>query len=153
MGRPVLLLTIGAGALPVVTPIVPVTTTPTVDGYTATALAPPTAMTTAVTVDGVQIGWTASTVAGCSYIIESALDVAGSPGTFAEVARTTNTQYTYPLQAKRWVRVRATLNGRNSSPTSAVAITPIASTQIAANASAITTLGTRMTAAEGVNTS
>ncbi|HEY0914146.1 MAG TPA: hypothetical protein VGE22_04680, partial [Solimonas sp.] len=149
MARPVLLLTIGAGPLPEVTPIVPVTTTPDVDGHAANALAPATAMTATPTVDGVDIAWTASTQDGCSYIIEAAVDTAGTAGPFAEVGRTTNTTFSYPLQAARWVRVRATLNGRVSDPTGAVLVTPIPSSQIAANAAATSALATRMDSAEG----
>lgn len=149
MARRVLLLTIGAGQLPEVTPIIPVTTTPLVDGHAANALAPATAMTATPTVDGVDIAWTASIQDGCSYIIEAAVDTAGTAGPFAEVGRTTNTLFSYPLQAARWVRVRATLNGRVSDPTGAVLVAPIPSSQIAANAAATTALTTRMDSAEG----
>lgn len=149
MNRPVLLLTIGAPPLPVVTPIVPVTTTPNVDGHAANALAPATAMTATPTVDGVDIEWTASVQAGCSYIIEAAVDVSGSPGPYAEAGRTTDTHYSYPLQAAAWVRVRATLNGRVSDATAASLVTPIPSGDIAANAGAITLLTDRVTSAEG----
>ena len=86
--RTVLLLTIGAGPLPDTTPIVPVDTTPTVDGHAAEPLAPPTSMVTAAAFDSVQVAWLANGVAGSTYVVETATDTAGTPGTYAAFAST-----------------------------------------------------------------
>ena len=152
MSRQVLLLTIGAGPLPETTPIVPVDTTPTVDGHTADPLPPPTGMVTAPVFDSVQVAWIASTVEGCSYVVETATDSAGTPGTYSAFAATPNLHYTVPLQGKRWIRVRATLNGRTSNPTAAVLCEAVSSDDLASSAEAIEDLETRVTAVEGVNT-
>lgn len=133
MSDKVLLLTIGAPPLPNITPIVPVTTTPTVDGHTAADLAPPTSLQTLVTVDAVQLTWQPSAAGdGVEYFVEAVADVSGSPsGSYAEVAVTGNTTITLPLLTGKWFRVRARLNGRVSAPTAAARCIPgITVTQI-----------------------
>lgn len=126
MSDKVLLLTIGAPPLPNITPIVPVATTPTVDGHTAADLAPPTSLQTLVTVDAVQLTWQPSAAGdGVEYFIEAVADVGGSPsGSYAEVAVTGNTTITLPLLTGKWFRVRARLNGRVSAPTAAARCIP-----------------------------
>lgn len=135
-----LLLTIGAGPLPETTPIIPVTTTPTVDNHTATPLAPPTGFTVVASVDCAMLSWTANGVAGSSYVIQTAPDVAGSPGTFADKAITNNLHYTLALSGTAWVRARAMLDGRSSAVTTAYKVTSLNSAQISTNASNITAL-------------
>lgn len=131
MTRQVLLLTIDAPPLPVVVPIVPVITTPAVDGHVAPALAPPTSMVATVVLDAVQLVWLANGVAGSTYVIEAANDLAGVPGAFTRLAVTGNLNYTAALAGPRWLRVLATLNGRVSEPTQAALCAPMFSSEIA----------------------
>lgn len=161
-----LLLTIVAEPLPVVTPIIPVTSTPTVDGHVAAPLAPPGSLSATVTVDAVQLVWTTNGVAGSSYVIESAPDNDGTAGAYIEEASTENLQYTLPVSGSRWVRVRARLHGRTSVPTAPVLAgssvsaeeIELIATQVEqiqvdltgkASATALNALTTRVTSAEG----
>ncbi len=126
MPRKVLLLTIGAPALPSVTPIIPVTTTTTVNGWTSPDVAPPTGLVISPVVDGARIAWVKSTTAGADLtIIEIAPVVSGAPGTWSVEARTTDQAWSLNLpDGPRYVRLTAELNGRQSASTLPVLATP-----------------------------
>lgn len=126
MHRKVLLLTIGAPALPSVTPIVPVTTTNAVDGWTSPDVAPPTGLVVSPVVDGARIAWLKSTTVGADLtIIELAPVVSGAPGAWTVEARTTDQAWSLNLpDGPRYVRLIAELNGRQSAPTLPVLAIP-----------------------------
>lgn len=144
--RPVLLLTIGAEPLPVVTPIIPVTSTQTVDGHIAAPLAPPSGLNVVATVDAAHLEWLANGVPGSEYVIEDAPDSAGTPGAFTERAVTPNLRYTLAVDGTRWIRVRARLNGRTSAPSAAALVTRIDSGQITVSATKITQVEAKLDA-------
>ena len=126
MTRKVLLLTIGAPALPAVTPIIPVATTDTVDPWTSPDVAPPTGLTVDPVVDGARIAWVKSTTVGADKtIIELAPDAGGSPGAWTVEATTTDQAWSLNLpDGPRYVRLIADLNGRQSAPTLPVLAIP-----------------------------
>lgn len=151
MTRKALLLTIGAALLPSVTPIIPVATTEVVDSYAAAPVKPPTDFTLHVTVDGVQLAWTASLTTGdLDYIVQTAPDLSGLPGSWVITGGTKDMHYTVPLPATaKWVRVYAALNGRMSEPTLPGLATPIESVVITGTASAVATLQDDVTVING----
>ena len=126
MARKVLLLTIGATPLPSVTPIIPVTTTDTVDPWTSPGVAPPTGLVVSPVVDGARIAWVKSTTVGADLtILELAPVVGGAPGAWTVEARTTEQAWSLNLpDGPRYVRVTAELNGRQSAPTLPVLAIP-----------------------------
>lgn len=154
MARPVLLLTIGAPPLPVVTPIIAVTVTDTVDPHLAPELAGPEGLSVIAMLDGAHMAWTYAGPAEATFVVQLAQDVAGSPSGWAIAGSTPDLQFTLGglTSGAVWVRVYATLNGRDSSPTVAVLVTPIPGYQVQANTSAVASLQDDVTTINGTLT-
>ncbi len=150
--RPVLLLTIGAPPLPVVTPITPVDVTGEVDDHVAPALASPSGLTVAAMLDAAHLAWTYSGPEGATFVVELAADVSGLPSGWAIAGGTADLQYTLGglTAGTVWVRIYATLNGRNSAPTAAQAVTPIPSFKVQANTEAVAALQEHVETIDGV---
>ena len=126
MSRPVLLLTIGADALPNTTPVIPVSATWVPAIYVPPAVPVPGAFAAVAIVDGVLLSWTA--VPGASpYVVERAPDVAGVPGAWIEIGRPADLSYTATVAngTKYWWRVKAVVFSRASAFTAAIAETPV----------------------------
>lgn len=142
MARPVLLLTIGAPPLPVVTQITAVTVTDSVDPHVAPELAGPSGLSAVPMLDGAHLAWSYAGPPEASFVVQLAEDVAGSPSGWAIAGSTPDLQFTLGglTSGAVWVRVYATLNGRDSSPTVAVLVTPIPGYQVQANTSAVASL-------------
>lgn len=132
MIRKVLLLTIDAGPLPTITPIVPVTTTPTVDGHTSLPLPAPTGLTILESFDSVIVSWTAPAWP-VAFLVETA---PAAVGPWTPFAATSSVRYIVPLSATAWVRVRSSLNGLLSAPSVAIACNPRSSSALSADAAA-----------------
>lgn len=150
--RPVLLLTIGAPPLPVVTPIVPVDVTNDVDDHVAPELAAPFGLTAVAMLDGAHLAWSYDGLAEASFVVEVAQDVAGLPSGWAIAGGTANRQYTLGglTEGTVWVRVYATLNGRSSGPAAPVSVTPIPSFKVQANTEAVAALQQHVETIDGV---
>jgi hypothetical protein len=108
--------------------------------YVPPPLAVPTGLTANTIADGAWVAWvpTPST----ETVIETAPDVAGVPGAWTLRTQTASASYVLALPAgtKRWVRLKATKNGRSSAYTAAVLATALNVGDIAANGSlALTT--------------
>lgn len=71
----------------------------------------PTGLTVTGIAEGVALAWSvpSAQIPDAEYVIERAPDVAGSPGTWAELTRVRALQYTDPVtdSTARWYRVRA----------------------------------------------
>lgn len=71
----------------------------------------PTGLTVTGIAEGVALAWSvpSAQIPDAEYVIERAPDVAGSPGTWAELTRVRALQYTDPVtdSVARWYRVRA----------------------------------------------
>ncbi|MCD0281318.1 hypothetical protein JWH04_20640 [Xanthomonas melonis] len=111
MSRPVLLIEIGAGPLPAVTPVtrpsgswVPVV-------YKAPVVETPTDVTPTPVTDGVLLQWSPIAAADVIYIIDRA---PAAEGPWVEIARTAATRYLYSdgTNAVWFFRIRASINGR-----------------------------------------
>ena len=152
--RKVLLLTIGAPALPEVTPIVPVVSTGEIEDYVAPALAGPSGLTAVAMLDGAHLAWSYAGPEGATYVVELADDVDGSPSGWAIAGSTADLQYTLGglTTGTVWVRVYASLNGRNSDPAPPVSVTPIPSYQVTGNTAAIASLQDDVSTINGVLT-
>lgn len=124
--RRTLLVDIGAGALPVVTPVVPIAATWMPVVYSAPKLPTPANLRTTPLVDGVLAEWDGIAIAGATYVLSRAPDVSDAPGAWAVITRSTDTRYTYADSSGEpsWFRVTAELNGRASDPSAAVKGTP-----------------------------
>ena len=151
MDRPVLLLTIGAPPLPVVTEIIAVEVTDSVDPHLAPELAGPEGLTVIAMLDGAHMAWTYAGPPEASFVVQLAEDVAGSPSGWAIAGSTPDLQFTLGglTSGAVWVRVYATLNGRNSSATPAQQVTPIPGYQVQANTSAVASLQDDVTTING----
>lgn len=123
----VLLLDIGAGDLPPVTPVSAPEGSWFPQPYQAPAVPAPTGVDTDAVADGVLITWDAVNLPNVIYVIERAPDVAGEPGTWVEVARTTETRYTYTqgTGGLAHYRVRAESRGVPSDPSDSHAQVPV----------------------------
>ncbi|MCC5074293.1 hypothetical protein [Xanthomonas campestris] len=111
MSRPVLLIEIGAGPLPAVTPVtrpsgswVPVV-------YKAPVIETPTGVTPTPVTDGVLLQWSPIAAADVVYIIDRGPT---AEGPWVEIARTAATRYLYSdgTNAVWFFRIRASINGR-----------------------------------------
>lgn len=152
--RPVLLLTIGAPPLPVVTPISAVEITDNVDPHQAPELAGPESLTVVAGLDSAHLAWAYVGPKAATFVVELAEDALGSPSGWAIAGSTADLQYALSglTNGTVWVRVYATLNGRNSSPTAAQPVTPIPTITVTATATAVETLQDDVTTLEGVTT-
>lgn len=112
MTRPVLLIDISAGPLPVITPVSRPPGSWSQAVYTPPAEIPPVDAITAPVVDGILIEWESIGVANATYVVERA---AGPTGPWVEIARTTALRYTYTgaTEQEWYFRVRAVVNGRS----------------------------------------
>jgi hypothetical protein len=116
MTRPVLLIEIGADALPAVTPV---SRTPGnwVSPLKAIALIPPPAgIEVTPAADSITITWQASPLPGAIYVVWRAPDNNGEPGEWSFVTRTTDTRYTYTdaSGAVSWWKITIMVNGISS---------------------------------------
>ncbi|MGV8944627.1 hypothetical protein [Thermomonas sp.] len=147
MARKVLLLTLGAAPLPVITPIDPMPITGAVDGWGAPPLAAPTDLTVAPMLDAGHLAWSYAGPEGARFVVQLADDTAGVAGGYATVGVTGDHQYLLAMPGGDcWVRVYASLNGRASAPCPAVRVQPIPGLLLTGTASAVATLQ------DGVNT-
>ena len=114
MSRPVLLIEIGAGPLPAVTPVsrprgswVPVV-------YQAPPITPPTGFIPTPVNDGVLLQWEPVAGVDVVYIIDRS---ATADGPWLEIDRTTATRYLYSdgTNSVWYFRIRASINGRAGS--------------------------------------
>lgn len=114
MSRPVLLIEIGAGPLPAVTPVkrpsgswVPVV-------YKAPVVETPTGVTPTPVTDGVLLQWSPIAAADVVYIIDRG---STAEGPWVEIARTAATRYLYSdgTNVVWFFRIRASINGRAGS--------------------------------------
>lgn len=110
MSRPVLLIEIGAAALPEVTPVTPVRAPWVPHVHIAAPVPPPGNVTTNPTADAIVISW--DPVEGADEYIIDVAPTADGPWT--EVARVRGTRYTYSTTstAPLYFRVRAVIHGR-----------------------------------------
>src|SRR5690606_37210936 len=124
----VLLVEIGTPAeLPPVTPPAPRPPSSwTPNPRPSPGLAPPTGLAVEVMADAAKLTWTRSTQPGALTVVEGAPDVDGTPGAWIEITRTADQTYTIALPSGAfWVRLYATLNGRDSIRTNAVVAYPV----------------------------
>lgn len=124
----VLLVEIGTPAeLPPVTPPAPRPPSSwTPNPRPSPGLAPPTGLAVEVMADAAKLTWTRSTQPGALTVVEGAPDVDGTPGAWIEITRTADQTYTIALPSGAfWVRLYATLNGRDSIRTNAVVANPV----------------------------
>lgn len=150
MSRKAILLTIGAAPLPVTTPIVPVTTVDTVDTHTAPALPAPTDLTVAAMLDAGHLAWAYAGPEDASFIVQLADDIDGVPGGYVIVGSTDDLQYLLAMPGGNcWVRVYATLNGRDSAPSNAVQVAPVPGFLVTGTASAVEVLQDDVTTING----
>lgn len=114
MSRPVLLIEIGAGPLPAITPVsrprgswVPVV-------YQAPPINPPAGVIPTPVNDGVLLQWEPVAGVDVVYIIERS---AAAEGPWLEIDRTTATRYLYSdgTNSVWYFRIRASINGRTGS--------------------------------------
>ncbi|MEA9886113.1 hypothetical protein VDG05_17555, partial [Xanthomonas campestris pv. raphani] len=112
MSRPVLLIEIGAGPLPAVTPVsrprgnwVPAV-------YQAPPINPPTGVTPTPVNDGVLLQWEPVAGVDVVYIIDRS---AAAEGPWLEIDRTTATRYLYSdgTNSVWYFRIRSSINGRS----------------------------------------
>lgn len=152
--RKVLLLTIGAPPLPEVTPINPVVATGEINPHVAPDLVGPDSLTAVPMLDGAHLAWTYAGPKGVSFVVEVSADVDGAPSGWAIAGSTEDLQYTLGglTDGTVWLRIYATLNGRNSSTTAPVSVTPIPSYQVTGNATAIASLQDDVSTINGVLT-
>lgn len=150
--RPVLLLTIGAPPLPVVTPISAVEITDNVDPHRAPELAGPESLTVVAGLDSAHLAWAYVGPKAATFVVELAEDALGSASGWALAGSTADLQYALSglTNGTVWVRVYATLNGRNSSPTAAQPVTPIPSFTVQANTEAVAALQEHVETIDGV---
>jgi len=127
MTRSVLLLELGAGPLPTVTPVAaqPASWAPAV--YVPPPVPVPGGFVAAGLIDGMALSWNA--VAGATeYAVERAPNVNNAPGAWVQVQRVTGLGYSVSIAGgtKHWWRVRAFINGRPSAYTAAALATAAA---------------------------
>lgn len=120
----ILLIDIGAGPLPVVTPV-PVRQSawfPVL--HTAPPLPTPGGVTTSSVADGILVEWADSGIAGAVYVVSRAPAEAGP---YVVVHRTTGLRYLHTDNTGEasWFRVAVDLNGRESGPSAPVVETPV----------------------------
>lgn len=131
MSRPILLVDIGADALPVVTPVEVLAASWVPVVYVAPPPPAPTDMTAESVADGVLLNWQHPGGRGIEFRIERAPDVAGAPGDWIQIGQTADLRYTATTAADRvdgyWFRVRAVRNGKYSGYTAEVFQWPYAS--------------------------
>ncbi len=131
MSRPVLLVDIGAGALPVVTPVEQIAASWVPAVYVAPPPPAPLALLAESVSDGVLLTWAHPGGRGIDFRIERAPDVAGVPGDWIQIGQTADLRYTATTAADRvdgyWFRVRAVRNGKYSGYTAQVFQWPYAS--------------------------
>src|SRR5690606_6390122 len=120
----------------------------------APELAGPSGLSAVPMLDGAHLAWSYTGPPEASFVVQLAEDVAGSPSGWAIAGSTPDLQFTLGglTSGAVWVRVYATLNGRNSSPTVAQLVTPIPSYQVQANTSAIASLEDEVTTINGTLT-
>lgn len=118
MSRPVLIVDIGAGGLPSVTPVEPILASWVPAVYVAPPPPSPTDLLAEPISDGVLLTWNHAGGRGIEFRIERAVDVAGVPGTWIQIGQTADLRYTATTAADRvdgyWFRVRAVRNGKYS---------------------------------------
>lgn len=126
---PVLLVDLGAGPLPVVTPPSTVYASWVPAVYVPPQVPAPGAFTATPVVDAVLLTWTAVNAPSPQYAIERASDVAGAPGAWVTIARTTDLRYSVAVAVADgviyWWRVKALVFGRASAYTAALQAAPI----------------------------
>lgn len=130
MTRPVLLLTLGADALPNTTPViaVPATWVPAI--YVPPPVPVPGGVLASAIADAVLITWTAVNALAAEYEVERAADNAGVPdAAWARLAKTMDlrTIAAAPDGLAYWFRLRTESLGRLSAYTAPVVGVPIAS--------------------------
>ena len=122
MTRKVLLLEIGAGALPATTPPAPATATWAPMVYTPPPIPTPSGFAAASMADTVLLTWNPVAAPAVEYAIERAPDAGGIAGAWSEIARTGNRTYAASVAngTHYWWRVRALSYQRPSAYTSAL---------------------------------
>jgi hypothetical protein len=123
----ILLVELGAGALPAPNPLVPAAASWAPAVYVPPPVPVPGSFAAAGTIGGMALSWTAAAAASAQYAVERAPDTAGAPGAWVEVARVTELSYAVNAAAgtKYWWRVRTFSFGRASVYTSAEAATAV----------------------------
>lgn len=123
----VLLLDIGAGDLPAITPVVPVMASWMPVVYKRPEIPVPGNFTVQAVTDGILMTWDAVAIDGVVYVIERAPDVDGAPGAWVEIARTKDLRYTYTSSGEGLAhyRIRASVLGYASLPSPALPAEPI----------------------------
>lgn len=124
MGR-VLLLDIGAGALPALTPVTAPSGTWMPLVYVPPPPPTPTSFAVLELVSAIRATWDAVNEPNVRYELERAPDVAGLPGTPLQMYRGTDRVYNSPESARTHWRVRSQVRGRNSTWSAWVAQTPV----------------------------
>lgn len=123
--RKVLLIELGTGSLPATTAPLTITQSWVPAVYTPPPLAVPTGLSATTIADGAFVAWVPTP--GTETVIETAPDVAGAPGTWTLRTQSASSSYVLALPAgtKRWVRLKAVKNGRNSAYTANVLATAL----------------------------
>jgi hypothetical protein len=125
VSRQVLLIDIGADALPVVTPAPAQLGTWMPVPFVPPPLAVPTGFAVTPLLDAVLLTWNA-TVEDANYLIERAPDVAGAPGAWGYIGQTTDLRYTAAVAGgvPYWWRVKSEVLARRSAATAAIKAAP-----------------------------
>lgn len=123
MSRPVLLIEVGAGPLPAVTPVTRPAASWVPAIYQAPPIAPPTGVGTTPVTDGVLLQWDPIAGTGVVYIIDRS---AAANGPWQEIARTTATRYLYSdgTNTAWYFRIRASINGQTGQGTTTAPAAP-----------------------------
>lgn len=120
MTRPVLLIDIGAGPLPEITPAPRARASWASLPKAVAEIAPPTDVEVKPGMESVTITWQASPLAGALYVVWRASDVNGKPGIWTIVTRTSDTRFTYTdvTGTISWWKVTVLVNGISSGDSS-----------------------------------
>lgn len=122
--KSILLIDIGAGPLPVVTPVPDKQSAWFPVLHIAPPLPTPGGVTTSPVADGILVEWADSGIAGAAYVVSRAPAEAGP---YAIVHRTTGLRYLHTDNTGEvsWFRVAVELNGRESVPSVPAVDTPV----------------------------
>ena len=120
MTRPVLLIDIGAGPLPEITPAPRARASWASLPKAVAEIAPPTDVEVKPGMESITITWQASPLAGAVYVVWRASDVNGKPGIWTIVTRTSDTRFTYTdvTGTISWWKVTVLVNGISSGDSS-----------------------------------
>lgn len=120
MSAKVLLVDLGVSGLPATTAPLAISSTWVPAVYTPPPLDTPTGLVTLSIVDGSVVSFVPT--AGCETVIETAPDVAGSPGAWTLRTQTADASHTIPVTygTVKWVRIKAVRYGRSSGYSAAV---------------------------------